>query len=199
MGRILSILLLLCSFFIGTDTMAKDSSPKYEMAILAGGCFWCLQKPYDHLNGVIATSVGYTGGHTPKPSYKEVSAGGSGHYEALKIVYDSTVVSFKEILNVFWRNIDPFDGKGQFCDRGDQYLAALFYLNKEQQKIAQESKVEHEKLLGKKFATEVIAASAFFDGEDYHQKYYDKNPIRYKFYRYNCGRDQRLKEVWGEK
>ena len=199
MRNTLSILLIIFTSFIGNETMAGAPSTKYEIAILAGGCFWCLQKPYDNTKGIVATSVGYTGGHTPNPTYKEVSAGGSGHYEALKIAYDPSIISFKEILEVFWRNVDPFDTKGQFCDKGDSYRAAIFPLNKGQQKIAHDSKAAHERLLGGQFSTKIVAASAFFDGEDYHQKYYEKNPIRYKFYRYNCGRDQRLKEVWGEK
>ena len=147
MNKIVATLLFFYPLLIGPQTMAKNPSPKYEMAILAGGCFWCLQKPYDSLKGVVSTVVGYTGGHTPKPDYKKVSAGGSGHYEALKVIYDPAVVSFKDILDVFWRNVDPFDGRGQFCDRGDQYSAAVFYLNDGQKELAQASKAEHEKLL----------------------------------------------------
>lgn len=180
-------------------SQAKEADPKYEVALLAGGCFWCLQHPFDHLKGVISTLVGYTGGHTPAPDYKEVSAGGSGHYEAVKILYDPHIISFKEILEVLWLNIDPFDAKGQFCDKGDQYRAAIFTLNKEQEKVAKASQEEKEKILGKKIVTDIIPAGVFFDGEPYHQKYHEKNPIRYKFYRYNCGRDQRLQEIWNGK
>jgi len=180
-----------------TNSSTTPEAPAYEMTILAGGCFWCLQHPYDHLPGVISTVVGYTGGKTANPNYEIVSAGGSGHYEALKIIYDPQKISFKDILEVFWHNIDPFDAAGQFCDRGSQYRAAIFTLNADQKKVAQTSKDATTNLLGEKIVTEIIPAGVFYDGEDYHQKYYEKNPIRYSFYRSSCGRDRRLKEVWG--
>ncbi len=169
---------------------------KYETALLAGGCFWCMEPPFDKLGGVISTVVGYTGGYTENPTYEQTSSGKTGHYEAIKIVYDPSKVSFKEILDVFWRNIDPFDATGQFCDKGDQYRAAIFYLTKEQQDIALASKEAIETLLGRKVVTEIMPVATFYDGEEYHQEYYLKNPIRYKFYRYNCGRDKRLKEIF---
>ncbi len=176
--------------------MAQAAEAKHETAILAGGCFWCLQHPFDHLNGVISTVVGYTGGHTKDPTYEETSAGNTGHYEAIKIIYDPSKVSFKEILEVFWKNIDPFDAKGQFCDKGDQYRAAIFYLTKGQQEMALASKKDMATVLGRDLVTEVVPATTFYEGEDYHQKYYIKNPLRYKFYRYNCGRDKRLQEIY---
>ena len=176
--------------------MAHAAEEKYDVALLAGGCFWCLEPPFDQMEGVISTVVGYTGGHTDNPTYEATSSGKTGHYEAIKITYDSSKVSFKEILDVFWRNVDPFDATGQFCDKGSQYRAAIFYLTKEQQETAQTSKKEAERLLGLEILTEIIPASDFYDAEEYHQEYYLKNPIRYKFYRYNCGRDKRLKEIF---
>ncbi len=176
--------------------MAQAAEEKYDVAILAGGCFWCLQPPFDHLDEVISTVVGYTGGHTKNPTYEETSSGKTGHYEAIKVTYDPSKVTFKEILDVFWRNIDPFDAKGQFCDKGSQYRAAVFYLTKEQQETAQTSKKEIETVLEREIATEIIPASDFYNAEEYHQEYYLKNPIRYKFYRYHCGRDKRLKEIF---
>ncbi|XP_022778302.1 uncharacterized protein LOC111319833 [Stylophora pistillata] len=171
---------------------------KHEVAILAGGCFWCMQKPFDHLKGVISTVVGYTGGQTQNPNYDDVSSGNSGHYEAIKVVYDPGRISFKEILSVFWRNIDPFDATGQFCDKGDQYRAAIFYLNDSQKDVARMSRIQTEKTLGQKVETEIVPAIEFFEAEAYHQKYYAKNPIRYNFYRFSCGRDRRLEKIWGK-
>lgn len=195
----LRILITFLSFLIcfkGIPMAHAAVDKKYETALLAGGCFWCMEPPFDKLDGVISTVVGYTGGHTENPTYEQTSSGKTGHYEAIKIVYDPSKVSFKEILDVFWRNIDPFDATGQFCDKGDQYRAAIFYLTKEQQDIALASKEAIETLLGRKVVTEIMPAATFYDGEEYHQEYYLKNPIRYKFYRYNCGRDKRLKEIF---
>ncbi len=201
MRHFLSIFLISFLLFLGTQSMSQATSTpqKQEVAILAGGCFWCLEHPFDSLKGVESVIVGYTGGHTKSPNYEEVSAGKSGHYEAVKIVYDPTVISFQEILDVLWVNIDPFDATGQFCDKGDQYRAAIFTLNEDQEKVAQISKAEKEKKLDQEIVTEILPAGPFFKAEEYHQHYYQKNPVRYKFYRYNCGRDQRLKKVWGGK
>ena len=170
------------------------------IATFAGGCFWCMQPPFDKLKGVISTTVGYTGGHTANPTYQEVSAGGTGHVEAIQIVYDSQEISYSELLKVFWHNIDPFDAKGQFCDKGNQYRSAIFYHNAEQKALAEESKkkVEESWTSEGPVATEILAASTFYPAEEYHQEYYRKNPFRYKFYRYGCGRDRRLKQIWRE-
>lgn len=176
--------------------MVHAEEEKHDVAILAGGCFWCMEPPFDKLEGVISTVVGYTGGHTKNPTYEGTSSGETGHYEAIKVTYDPSKVSFKEILDVFWRNVDPFDATGQFCDKGSQYRAAIFYLTKEQQETAQASKEDIETLLEREVVTEVIPASDFYDAEEYHKEYYLKNPIRYKFYRYNCGRDKRLTEIF---
>lgn len=193
----LKILFTFLSFFVFFQgvPMAHAAEEKHETAILAGGCFWCMEPPFDKLEGVISTVVGYTGGKTKDPTYEATSSGETGHYEAIKVTYDPSKVSFKEILDVFWRNVDPFDAGGQFCDRGSQYRAAIFYSTEEQRKIAQISKKEAEKLWRQKILTELIPASVFYEAEEYHQEYYIKNPIRYSFFRSTCGRDDRLKEI----
>jgi len=168
-------------------------------AIFAGGCFWCMQPPYDETPGVTKTVVGYTGGSVKNPTYHQVSAGGTGHYEAVEVFYDPKKVSYEKLLTIFWHNIDPTDAGGQFCDRGQSYEAAIFYQNNTQKKLAIASK---EKLIKSnkfpKIATKVLPAKTFYPAESYHQHYYEKNPLRYKFYRFNCGRDQRLKQLWGK-
>lgn len=168
-----------------------------QKATFAGGCFWCMEKPFDHVKGVVATISGYTGGTVDKPSYEQVSSGTTGHREAMQVKYDPAVVSYDHLLEIFWRNIDPFDEGGQFCDRGFQYTSAIFYHTEEQKRAAEKSKAALEKKFNRKIVTPIIKASAFYKAEEYHQDYYKKNPVRYKFYRWNCGRDQRLSEVWG--
>ncbi len=172
-------------------------TPNIRTAIFAGGCFWCMEPPYDKLDGVLETTSGYSGGHVKNPSYGQVSAGGTGHAEVVQVKYDADKISYAELLQVFWRNVDPLDGGGQFCDRGDQYRSAIFYGNQEEKKLAQASKERVSAQLGKKVVTEIVPVSAFYPAERYHQDYYQRNPVRYKFYRYRCGRDQRLEEVWG--
>ena len=166
-------------------------------AIFAGGCFWCMEPPFDKLEGVISTISGYTGGHTENPTYEQTSSGMTGHHEAIAIEYDSDKVSYETLLNVLWKNIDPFDASGQFCDKGPQYLAAVFYQNEMEQLLAQESKTALQKQFGEqnKIVTELLPAKIFYAAEDYHQDYYLNNPIRYKYYRFSCGRDKRLKQV----
>ncbi|RDI42588.1 peptide-methionine (S)-S-oxide reductase MsrA [Aquicella lusitana] len=168
------------------------------IATFAGGCFWCVQADFDKVPGVEKTIVGFTGGEVATPSYKQVSQGKTGHYEAVQVSYNPKKVSYQELLDVFWHNIDPTDASGQFCDKGNQYRAVIFYHNKEQKRLAIESK---EKLVKSgrfpQVVTEILPAGTFYIAEPYHQKYYQKNPIRYKFYRYRCGRDQRLHELWG--
>ena len=178
-------------------TMSKDG---HALATFAGGCFWCMEPPYDKLDGVLATTSGYTGGRTVDPTYKEVSAGGTGHAEAVQVTYDPAKVSYEQLLEVFWRNVDPLDAGGQFCDRGDQYRTGIFVHDEEQQRLAEASKrqLEDSGRFEQPIVTEIVAAGPFYPAEDYHQDYYEKNPLRYNFYRRNCGRDQRLAEVWGE-
>ena len=168
-------------------------------AVFAGGCFWCMEPPYDKLPGGVATTSGYSGGQKLNPTYQEVSAGDTGHIEVIQVTYDPKQVSYEKLLEVFWHNVDPLDKGGQFCDRGNTYTTAIFYQSEEQKKLAEQSKAEIEKKLGKTVVTAIRPAVTFYAAEDYHQDYYQKNPLRYKYYRYSCGRDQRLEELWGKK
>jgi peptide-methionine (S)-S-oxide reductase len=167
-------------------------------AVFAGGCFWCLESDMDKVKGVLSTTSGYTGGTVANPTYEQVSAGKTGHTEAVKVVYDPSVVSYKELLHVFWRNIDPLTANAQFCDHGTQYRAAIFYGNDEEKRAAEASKAELAGRFPQPIVTQVAPASTFYPAEDYHQDYYKKNPVKYKFYRTTCGRDRRLQEVWGK-
>ncbi|WP_284359001.1 peptide-methionine (S)-S-oxide reductase MsrA [Candidatus Phycosocius spiralis] len=166
-------------------------------AIFAGGCFWCMEKPFDQLSGVVATISGYTGGDLANPSYEQVSGGGTGHYEAVQIMYDPERISYQELLRTYWRQVDPLDGKGQFCDRGDSYRPAIFVANLAEEKAAQASLAEIAKLFERPVAVQVLPAKVFYAAEDYHQNFYQKNPLRYAYYRSGCGRDARLRAVWG--
>ena len=167
-------------------------------ATFAGGCFWCMQPPFEKLPGVLSTTVGYTGGQTKNPTYEEVSAGGTGHAESVEIVYDPRMVGYEKLLDVFWHNVDPFAKDAQFCDHGHQYRTAIFYHDDVQRRLAEESKARLAKRFGRSIETETVTATAFYPAEEYHQRYHEKNPVRYRFYRWNCGRDARLKEVWGD-
>ncbi|MDH3641481.1 MAG: peptide-methionine (S)-S-oxide reductase MsrA [Gammaproteobacteria bacterium] len=177
---------------------AAETPGETAVATFAGGCFWCMEPPYDKLPGVIATTSGYTGGHLADPTYKQVTRGGTGHYEAVQITYDPAKVSYQKLLQVFWRNVDPFDDGGQFCDRGDSYRTAVFFHSDEQEALARESKTEEDARFETTIVTPLIEASEFYPAEGYHQNYYKKNPFRYRLYRRSCGRDNRLKKVWGE-
>ena len=191
---ILAISLLVTSLNI----FAADS--KTEIATCAGGCFWCMEPPFDKLDGVISTTSGYTGGHQANPTYKQVSAGSTGHTEAIQIEYDPAKVSYEELLAVFWKNIDPTTENRQFCDHGSQYRSGIFYHNDAQKNAAGKSlnKLNQTKPFDEPVVTEITSASIFYPAEEYHQDYYQKNPLRYKYYRYACGRDQRLEKLWGD-
>jgi peptide-methionine (S)-S-oxide reductase len=169
-------------------------------AIFAGGCFWCVEEAFDAVDGVLATTSGYIGGMRPRPTYEQVSAGGTGHAEAVQVVYDPAKVTYAKLLDVFWHNIDPLQKDAQFCDHGDQYRSAIFTLNEEQKRLAEASKaaLETSERFKAPIATQIVPATPFYKAEDYHQDYHQRNPLRYKFYKYNCGRAQRLKELWGE-
>ncbi|HEY7530731.1 MAG TPA: peptide-methionine (S)-S-oxide reductase MsrA [Gemmatimonadota bacterium] len=171
------------------------------LATFAGGCFWCMEPPFDEVEGVLSTTSGYTGGKVRNPTYEEVSAGGTGHAEALRVEYDPAKVSYRELLDVFWRNIDPLVENRQFCDVGEQYRSAIFYHDEEQRRLAEETKrgIEASGRFDRPVATEIVPAGEFWPAEEYHQDYYRKNPIRYKFYSFNCGRERRLRELWGER
>ena len=189
------------SIFIGIMSVAvlAGAGQKEKKATFAGGCFWCMEPPFDELDGVVATISGYTGGTLENPTYEQVSSGGTGHTEALQILYDPAKVSYRTLLVVFWRNVDPTDPAGQFCDRGSQYRTAIFYHTEEQRRLAEMSRQEIEKSgnLPKAVVTPIRPTSTFYEAEEYHQDYYKKNPFRYKFYRRGCGRDRVLARLWG--
>jgi peptide-methionine (S)-S-oxide reductase len=175
------------------------SSEKYDIATFAGGCFWCMQSAFDEVNGVVSTTVGFSGGDTIKPTYQEVSAGTTGHLEVVQIVYDPTKVCYHDLLNVYFHNIDPTRDDGQFCDKGTQYRPVIFYHCENQKNLAE--KYKQDLIDTKKIhpvLVQVLPFQSFYPAEEYHQKYYRKNPLRYKFYRYMCGRDKRLKELWDQ-
>ena len=166
-------------------------------ATFAGGCFWCMEPPFDKLDGVISTISGYAGGKKKNPTYEEVSAGNTGHAEVVQVTYDPKKITYEKLLEVFWRNVDPLTPNRQFCDVGSQYRTAIFYHDETQKRLAEESKKALSKRFKEPIVTEIVAASEFYPAEDYHQDYYTKNPLRYKYYRYSCGRDQRLEALWG--
>lgn len=176
----------------------RPGSTPTAKATFAGGCFWCMEPPYDELEGVISTISGYIGGTKKNPTYEQVSAGTTGHTEAVQITYDPAKISYEKLLEVFWRNIDPLTANAQFCDSGSQYRSGIFYHDEAQKKLAEASKKRIQTRFKQPVVTEITAASEFYPAEDYHQDYYKKNPIRYKIYRYGCGRDQRLEELWGD-
>jgi peptide-methionine (S)-S-oxide reductase len=190
--RFLLALLALAAFCAGAPAQAAQ-------AIFAGGCFWCVEAAFDTAPGVISTTSGYSGGDVANPTYYQVSAGMTGHYEVVRVEYDPAKVSYKKLLDVFWHNVDPLDAEGQFCDKGPQYRAVIFYGNDEEKTLAEQSKAELEasKRFKEPIVTQIIPAKAFYPAEDYHQDYYLKNPLKYKFYRFNCRRDARLDELWG--
>ena len=170
-----------------------------EKATFSGGCFWCMVPPFEKLDGVVSVTAGYTGGQKKDPTYEEVSSGTTGHAESVEVVYDPSKIGYDKLLDVFWHNIDPTVKDRQFCDFGGQYRTAIFYHNEEQKKLAEGSKKAVEKELGGAIYTQIVPASEFYRAEDYHQDYAKKNPASYKLYRWNCGRDQRLHEIWGTK
>lgn len=188
-GLVLTALLLAPATLFATEARA----------IFAGGCFWCMEPPFEKLAGVLSVTSGYTGGSVPNPGYKQVSAGGTGHAEAVEVVYDPARIGYAELLEVFWRNIDPTDAGGQFVDRGDQYRSAIFYLDDEQRRLAETSKaaLARSGRFAGPIVTVIVPASIFYPAEAYHQDYYKKNPLRYKFYRSGSGRDQFLEKTWG--
>lgn len=183
----------------GAGTAPAAPSPSPATAIFAGGCFWCMEPPFDGLDGVVSTTSGYTGGHVPNPGYEAVSSGRTGHAEAVRIEYDPEKISYEQLLDVFWRNIDPTDPDGQFCDRGSQYRAQIFYQDEGQRAAAERSRAAlvANTPFARPVITEIVPATKFYSAEEYHQDYYLKNPLRYKFYRHRCGRDERLEALWG--
>ena len=197
----LALSALLMTVAAGTGD-AKAAPPaqgrQLAKATFAGGCFWCMEGPFDKLDGVVSTTSGYTGGTRKNPTYEEVSSGGTGHTESVQVVYDPSKVSYQKLLEVFWHNVDPLVRNRQFCDIGEQYRSAIFYHDETQKRLAEASKAEIQKRFKQPIQTEIMAASAYYPAEEYHQDYYKKNPLRYKFYRSGCGRDARLEELWGK-
>ncbi len=191
--------LALCApFFFLLGLHAEAAAPSQtDVAIFAGGCFWCMQHDFDQVKGVVSTTAGYTGGSKVDPTYEEVSAGGTGHVEAVQVVYDPSTVSYEQLLNIYFHNIDPTRNDGQFCDKGSEYRPVIFYENEEQKQLA--LKYRQDLIASKKIQpvlVDILPAKTFYPAEEYHQDYYKKNPLRYKFYRSNCGRDKRLRELW---
>ena len=184
-----------------TSITSTTSTTTTAKAIFAGGCFWCVESDFDKVPGVISTTSGYIGGKTAKPTYEQVSSNSTGHAEAVEIVFDPAKVSYAQLVEHFWRTIDPTTKDQQFCDRGSPYRTAIFAQDAQQLKIAQDSRIalEKSKPFKEPVVTEVVQANAFYPAEDYHQDYYLKNPVRYKYYRRSCGRDSRLKQLWGDK
>ncbi|MEA2488949.1 MAG: peptide-methionine (S)-S-oxide reductase [Acidobacteriota bacterium] len=191
-------LALLFVALLALNTFAAPPQKTRAVATFAGGCFWCEEAVFDDVPGVLQTISGYTGGQTANPTYEQVSEGGTGHAESVQVVYDPRKVSYQQLLDVYWRNIDPLTPNAQFCDVGRQYRSAIFYHDAEQKRLAEASKAALEKSgrFRSPIVTEIVAASKFYPAEQYHQNYHQKNPIRYRVYRYNCGRDQRLDELW---
>ena len=189
--------LLSASLLIGAGAAASAAT---AVATFAGGCFWCVESDFDQVPGVLKTESGYTGGTLEDPTYETVTQGGTGHYEAVRITYDPARVTYDKLLDVFWHSVDPTDDGGQFCDRGESYKTAVFFNSPEQERAAIASKqaVGKSGELKGSIVTPILMAKTFYLAEEYHQDYYMKNPLRYRFYRYGCGRDKRLQEVWGE-
>jgi peptide-methionine (S)-S-oxide reductase len=195
-------LLLLLGALLARGAHAQSLQPPpaagLKTAAFAGGCFWCMVHPFEELPGVTAVVSGYAGGTVQNPTYHQVSAGGTGHRESVQITYDPQRIGYRELLYVFWRNIDPFDTGGQFCDRAEQYTSAIFVADEEQRRQAEASKQELEERFHRPIATAILSAGPFWRAEEYHQDYWKKNPIRYQYYRLGCGRDARLHAVWGD-
>lgn len=199
LGYVLGAAILLTSTFAARSTSyAADS--QLAKATFAGGCFWCMEEVFEKVEGVVSVTSGYAGGQVTDPSYEQVSSGRTGHAESVEVVYDPGKVTYNTLLDVFWHNVDPITPNAQFCDHGTQYRSAILYHNEEQKRLAEKSKkaIEESNRFKEPIATQIVMASPFYPAEDYHQDFYKKNPIRYKFYKYNCGRAQRLEELWGK-
>ena len=193
------VLLALCSTLL-LSVAGHAADVQLEKATFAGGCFWCMEGPFDKLPGVQSVTVGYTGGTMENPSYEAVSSGGTGHAEAVEIVFDPAKISYEKLLEVFWHNVDPLTANRQFCDVGEQYRSAIFFHGEAQHAAAEASKkaLEESKKFDRSIVTEIVPASRFWPAEEYHQHYYTKNPLRYQYYRFGCGRDARLEKLWGK-
>ncbi len=207
-GKTMSVAagVLAAALVLGSAVLAQSSAPQPEktaklaVATFAGGCFWCMEPPFDAMEGVVSTTSGFMGGTTANPTYRQVTAGGTGHIEVVQVLFNPTRVTYEKLLAVYWRNVDPYDAGGQFCDRGESYTTAVFAHTPEQKTLAEASKatLTASGPIKQPVATVVRDAGPFTAAEDYHQDYYIKNPLRYKYYRYRCGRDERLEAIWGK-
>ena len=191
---------LFAILFAAGAVLLASPPPERATAVFAGGCFWCEETAFEGLPGVLAVTSGYTGGQTKNPTYEQVSSGGTGHAESVEVAYDPSKTSYEKLLEVFWHNVDPFQKDGQFCDHGTQYRSAIFYKDEAQRKAAEESrrKLEEDPKFKGKIVTQIVPVSTFYPAEEYHQDFYKKNPVRYREYRLGCGRDARLKQIWGD-
>ncbi len=178
--------------------LAESTAAETESAVFAGGCFWCMEEAFDAVPGVVGTTSGYTGGTVENPTYRQVTGGDTGHFEAVKVEYDPSKVDYDRLLQAFWRNVDPFDAAGQFCDKGSSYRSAVFVATDEERSAAEATKASVADRFKMPVATDVLAEQAFYPAEDYHQNYYQTNPAQYKYYKWGCGRAQRLEAIWGE-
>jgi len=193
------IVLLIGGWNIHSPSQAA-TDPTFSKAYFAGGCFWCMEEAFEKVEGVLSASSGYMGGTVSNPSYEEVSAGRTGHAESIEVVYDPAKVSYQKLLDAFWHNVDPITPNAQFCDHGSQYRSAIFFQTDEEKRLSDTSKqtIEQARRFKEPIVTQIVMASQFYPAEEYHQDFYKKNPIRYKFYKYNCGRAQRLEDLWGK-
>ena len=191
---------MICMILTGSLYTDVRSAPITAKAYFAGGCFWCMEEAFEKVDGVLAVVSGYMGGAVANPTYEEVSAGRTGHAESIEVTYDQSKVTYQQLLDAFWRNIDPVTPNAQFCDHGSQYRAAIFYSTDEEKRLSEDSKraIEQSKRFPQPIVTQLVQASTFYPAEDYHQDYYKKNPLRYKYYKYGCGRAQRLEALWGK-
>ena len=196
---ILMVAVLLVGAWTVQSTSHATADPTPSKAYFAGGCFWCMEEAFEKVEGVLSATSGYMGGRVANPSYEEVSAGRTGHAESVEVVYDPSKVSYQKLLDAFWHNVDPVTPNAQFCDHGNQYRSAIFYQTDEEKRASETSKqtLEQSKRFTEPIVTQIVQASQFYPAEEYHQDFYKKNPIRYKFYKYNCGRAQRLETLWG--
>lgn len=193
-----TVFLIAASSLQTTSQAIADANP--GKAYFAGGCFWCMEEAFEKVEGVLSVTSGYMGGAVANPSYEAVSSGRTGHAESVEVVYDPTTVSYQKLLDAFWRNVDPITPNAQFCDHGSQYRSAIFFQTDEEKRASDTSKqaIEQSRRFTEPIVTQIVMASQFFPAEEYHQDFYKKNPIRYKYYKYNCGRAQRLESLWGK-
>jgi len=197
---VVAVAALLIGTWIGQSTSLAAADATSGKAYFAGGCFWCMEEAFEKVEGVLSATSGYMGGTVANPSYEEVSAGRTGHAESVEVVYDPGKVSYQKLLEAFWHNVDPITPNAQFCDHGTQYRSAIFFQTDEEKRVSDSSKqaLEQSRRFKEPIVTQIVMASQFYPAEEYHQDFYKKNPVRYKFYKYNCGRAQRLEALWGK-